>query len=119
MYSGIGQVAVVGVPDERLGEVGYAFVVPAAGTDPDPGEILLVSGPDGELMSAPCRDPRRATLNASNKVLKFELRDRDPRPRLNQAKPAVLRPRSAPLLRASSTVVAFGSGDEAQTTEEP
>ena len=27
------QVAVVGVPDERMGEVGVAFVVPRAGQD--------------------------------------------------------------------------------------
>ena len=26
---GVGEVAVIGVPDERLGEVGMAFVVPA------------------------------------------------------------------------------------------
>ncbi len=32
----IAQVAVIGVPDERMGEVGMAFVVPAAGTDARP-----------------------------------------------------------------------------------
>ena len=35
-----GQVAVVGVPDARLGEVGYAFVVAAAGASPDPAAII-------------------------------------------------------------------------------
>ena len=29
----VAQVAVVGVPDERMGEVGVAFVVPRAGRD--------------------------------------------------------------------------------------
>ncbi len=74
----IAQVAVVGVPDQRLGEVGYAFVVPASGTSPNPGDII-----------AWCRDemanykvPRHVELidelplNASGKVLKYELRER-------------------------------------------
>ena len=33
----VGEVAVIGVPDERLGEVGAAFVVAAANGTPDPG----------------------------------------------------------------------------------
>jgi acyl-CoA synthetase (AMP-forming)/AMP-acid ligase II len=36
----IAQVAVVGVPDERLGEVGVAFVVPQAGDALTPGEVI-------------------------------------------------------------------------------
>ncbi|OXR47201.1 3-[(3aS,4S,7aS)-7a-methyl-1,5-dioxo-octahydro-1H-inden-4-yl]propanoyl:CoA ligase [Nocardia cerradoensis] len=39
-YPGIAEVAVVGVPDERLGEVGAAFVVPA-GTAPFDADDLL------------------------------------------------------------------------------
>jgi acyl-CoA synthetase (AMP-forming)/AMP-acid ligase II len=74
----IAQVAVIGIPDERLGEVGMAFVVPRVGSAPDPDAIV-----------AWCRDemanykaPRRVEivdalpLNASGKVLKYELRDR-------------------------------------------
>ncbi|MEM8705031.1 MAG: FadD3 family acyl-CoA ligase [Actinomycetota bacterium] len=74
----IAQVAVVGVPDQRLGEVGYAFVVPAAGATPDPDEIITWCR--GEMANYKC--PRHVAvvdalpLNASNKVLKFELRDR-------------------------------------------
>lgn len=34
-YPGVGQVYVVGIPDERLGEVGAAWVVPAAGSAVD------------------------------------------------------------------------------------
>lgn len=74
----VGQVAVVGIPDARMGEVGCAFVVPATGSSPNPDAI-----------AAWCRDemanykvPRRVEivdelpLNASGKVLKYELRDR-------------------------------------------
>ena len=77
----IAQVAVVGVPDERLGEVGVAFVVPRSDFEPTaetPDEIV-----------AWCRDhmanykvPRRVVLvdalplNASGKVLKYQLRER-------------------------------------------
>ena len=74
----IGQVAVVGVPDDRLGEVGFAFVVPAAGSSPDPDEIIAWCR--DEMANYKC--PRHVEvvealpLNASNKVLKFELRDR-------------------------------------------
>jgi acyl-CoA synthetase (AMP-forming)/AMP-acid ligase II len=39
-YPGVDQVAVVGLPDPVLGEVGVAFVVPAAGGDADPDELL-------------------------------------------------------------------------------
>ena len=77
-HPSVGQVAVVGVPDDRLGEVGKAFVVPRAGTTVDPDELI-----------AWCRDemanykvPRSVEvvdalpLNASGKVLKYELRRR-------------------------------------------
>jgi acyl-CoA synthetase (AMP-forming)/AMP-acid ligase II len=39
-HAAVGEVAVVGVPDPVLGEIGLAFVVPAAGTDaPDADEL--------------------------------------------------------------------------------
>jgi len=74
----VGQVAVVGIPDDRLGEVGMAFVVPAPDTHPDPADI--VSWCRDEM--ANYKAPRRVEvidvlpLNASGKVLKFELRQR-------------------------------------------
>jgi acyl-CoA synthetase (AMP-forming)/AMP-acid ligase II len=37
---GVGQVAVIGVPDERLGEVGMAFVVPQPGMKVDEQEFI-------------------------------------------------------------------------------
>jgi acyl-CoA synthetase (AMP-forming)/AMP-acid ligase II len=74
----IAQVAVVGVPDERLGEVGVAYVVPAPGTDPSPDDIMAWA----RATMANYKVPRRVVvvdalpLNASGKVLKYELRQR-------------------------------------------
>jgi acyl-CoA synthetase (AMP-forming)/AMP-acid ligase II len=74
----VAQAAVVGVPDERLGEVGFAFVVPR------PGAIVVAD----ELLAwarerlANFKVPRfvevvdALPLNASGKVLKYELRER-------------------------------------------
>jgi acyl-CoA synthetase (AMP-forming)/AMP-acid ligase II len=77
-HPGIAQVAVIGVSDERLGEVGKAFVIPTAGTVLDVDELI-----------AWCREnmanykyPRSIEivdsfpLNASGKVLKYDLRAR-------------------------------------------
>jgi acyl-CoA synthetase (AMP-forming)/AMP-acid ligase II len=74
----VAQVAVVGIPDERMGEVGMAFVVPMPGARPTPDEIV-----------AWCREhmanykvPRRIEIvdvlpmNAAGKVQKFVLRER-------------------------------------------
>jgi acyl-CoA synthetase (AMP-forming)/AMP-acid ligase II len=77
-HEGVSQVAVVGVPDARMGEVGYAYIVPRPGATIDRDEMV-----------AWCRErmanykvPRfvevvdALPLNASGKVLKFELRDK-------------------------------------------
>jgi len=71
------QVAVIGVPDERLGEVGMAFVVPAPAASVTPESVI-----------AWCREhmanykvPRRVAIvdalptNAAGKVTKFALRE--------------------------------------------
>jgi len=74
----IGQVAVVAVPVKQMGEVGCAFVVPAAGRSADPEGIREWCRAE----MANYKVPRRIEivdalpLNASGKVLKFELRDR-------------------------------------------
>jgi acyl-CoA synthetase (AMP-forming)/AMP-acid ligase II len=74
----IAQAAVVGVPDERMGEVGYAFVVPTHGTAPDPAAIVAWSKEQMANFKAPrfVQVVEELPLNASGKVLKFELRDR-------------------------------------------
>lgn len=74
----VAQVAVIGMPDDRQGEVGCAFVVPRPGETVDPAEVITWCR---ERM-ANYKVPRRVELvdalplNASGKVLKFELRAR-------------------------------------------
>ncbi|MFN2545027.1 MAG: FadD3 family acyl-CoA ligase [Actinomycetota bacterium] len=76
-HPSVAQVAVVGAPDERLGEVGVAFVVPR---DPAPAPDDLIAWAREHM--ANFKVPRHVELmeslplNASGKVLKFELRQR-------------------------------------------
>jgi acyl-CoA synthetase (AMP-forming)/AMP-acid ligase II len=83
-HDAVAQVAVVGVPDERMGEVGCAYVVPSAvyaeSVDPDEvGRAILNWARD---TMANYKVPRSVVLvkdlpvNASGKVLKRELRQR-------------------------------------------
>jgi HIP---CoA ligase len=83
-HEAVAQVAVVGVPDERMGEVGCAYVVPAADTagcaDPDELGRTVLGWSRGVM--ANYKVPRGVVLveelpvNASGKVLKRELRRR-------------------------------------------
>ena len=72
----IAQVAVIGVPDDRLGEVGVAYVIPRHGRTIEPRELI---GWCRERM-ANFKVPRHVhvvdalPLNATGKVLKYELR---------------------------------------------
>ncbi len=77
-HPAIGQVAVVGIPDTRLGEVGMAFVVPKPGTTPDPAEIIAWCRKEMANYKAPrfVEIVDEFPLNPSGKVLKYELRDR-------------------------------------------
>ncbi|WP_408591330.1 FadD3 family acyl-CoA ligase [Novosphingobium sp.] len=73
----IGVVAVVGVPDERMGEVGKAFVVLRPGTHATEPELAAWA----KANMANYKVPRRFVIvddlprNAAGKVLKTELRD--------------------------------------------
>ena len=74
----VAQVAVIGVPDARLGEVGMAFVVPAPGPPLEPSEIIAWAR--GEM--ANFKVPRfvefldALPMNATGKVVKDALRAR-------------------------------------------
>jgi acyl-CoA synthetase (AMP-forming)/AMP-acid ligase II len=74
----IAQVAVIGVADERMGEVGAAFVIARAGRDITPDDVIAFS----RANMANYKVPRHVyivdelPLNAGGKVLKTELRAR-------------------------------------------
>lgn len=77
-HEGIAAAAVIGVPDERMGEVGMAFVVPVPGAKLEADAIIAWSREN----MANYKVPRHVQVvdalpsNASGKVLKFELRER-------------------------------------------
>jgi acyl-CoA synthetase (AMP-forming)/AMP-acid ligase II len=74
----IAQVAVVGVPDDRMGEVGMAFVVLRPDARMTPDDLIAWCGAE----MANYKVPRHVEIvdglpmNAMGKVLKYELRDR-------------------------------------------
>ncbi|MGQ0434397.1 MAG: FadD3 family acyl-CoA ligase [Microthrixaceae bacterium] len=75
-HPGVAQAAVIGVPDERMGEVGMAFIVPTAGATVDPDEVIAWARAHMANFKAPryVRLMEALPMNASNKVLKTELR---------------------------------------------
>jgi acyl-CoA synthetase (AMP-forming)/AMP-acid ligase II len=74
----VASVAIVGVPDERMGEVGMAYVIPRQGATLDGKEFLAWC----REQMANYKVPRYVEvvdalpLNPSGKVLKYELRAR-------------------------------------------
>ncbi|KUN80812.1 FadD3 family acyl-CoA ligase [Streptomyces griseoruber] len=77
-FGPVAQVAVVGVPDERLGEVGCAFVVPRAGAEVTEADVVAWAREHMANFKVPRQVRFVAALprNASQKVLKHELRER-------------------------------------------
>jgi acyl-CoA synthetase (AMP-forming)/AMP-acid ligase II len=78
----LAQVSVIGVADERLGEVGKAFVVPRQGTEPVPQNIIAWCRDHMANFKAPryVEIVEALPVNATGKVQKFRL-DRSPRSR--------------------------------------
>jgi acyl-CoA synthetase (AMP-forming)/AMP-acid ligase II len=78
LHPDVAQVAVIGVPDDRLGEVGFAYVLATSGTTADPKQIIAWAKENMANFKAPkyVEVVDELPLNASGKVLKFELRDR-------------------------------------------
>ncbi|MCU1351718.1 MAG: fatty acid--CoA ligase [Acidimicrobiales bacterium] len=77
-HPAVAQVAVVGVPDERLGEVGVAFVVPATGEPVSAAELIAWARDNMANYKVPrqVRFVEVLPFNAGGKVLKYELRAR-------------------------------------------
>jgi acyl-CoA synthetase (AMP-forming)/AMP-acid ligase II len=74
----VAQAAVIGVPDDRLGEVGMAFIVLRPGPPIEPAEIIEWSRAEMANFKAPrfVEFVEEFPLNATGKVVKDELRAR-------------------------------------------
>lgn len=74
---GIHQSAIVGIPDQRLGEVGHAFIVRSAGSTITAEEVIAWS----KANLANYKAPRGVTfldqlpMNSTGKVIKYALKD--------------------------------------------
>ena len=75
-HPAVQQVAVIGIPDERLGEVGMAFVVRAPGVEATEAELVAWSRAEMANYKAPRRFAfvDELPINATGKVVKEQLR---------------------------------------------
>jgi acyl-CoA synthetase (AMP-forming)/AMP-acid ligase II len=72
----VAQAAVVGIPDDRMGEIGLAYVVPGPHRSPDPDEILRWAwGRLAKYKLSRVELIDALPLNPSGKVMKFKLRE--------------------------------------------
>jgi acyl-CoA synthetase (AMP-forming)/AMP-acid ligase II len=75
-HPAVAQVAVVGVPDERMGEAGVAFVVAKAGATVVPDDVLAWSWERmAKFKLSRVEVVDALPLNPSGKVMKFKLRE--------------------------------------------
>ncbi len=79
---GVAQAAVVGVPDDRLGEVGLAYVVARTGQSVDPGELIGFARQRMANYKVPrvVRVVDALPVNAGGKVMKHILREQGTNP---------------------------------------
>jgi len=77
-HDAVAQVAVIGVPDERMGEVAMAYVVPVSGRSVDPAAIIGWARERLANYKVPRHVVGISTLptNATGKVMKDALRAR-------------------------------------------
>jgi acyl-CoA synthetase (AMP-forming)/AMP-acid ligase II len=77
-HESVAQVAIVGVPDARLGEVGMAFVIPTTGHTVEPDALIAWCREQMANYKVPryVEVVETLPLNPGGKVLKYELRAR-------------------------------------------
>lgn len=77
-HKSVAQVAIVGVPDKRMGEVAMAYIILSASSQPEASDIIDWCRQEMANYKVPrhVRFVESFPLNASGKVLKFELRER-------------------------------------------
>jgi acyl-CoA synthetase (AMP-forming)/AMP-acid ligase II len=75
---GVARAAVIGVPDERMGEVAMAYIVPVADAELDEAAVIAWSRDNMANYKVPrvVRVMEEFPMNAGGKVLKGELREK-------------------------------------------